>query len=40
MRKTEQFTFQEQELAVLSRVLSHPARLAILKFLAETCTSV
>ena len=36
MRKTEQFTFQEQELAVLSRVLSHPARLAILKFLAET----
>ncbi len=36
MRKTEQFTLKEQELAVLSRVLSHPARLAILKFLAET----
>jgi ArsR family transcriptional regulator, arsenate/arsenite/antimonite-responsive transcriptional repressor len=35
MIKTEQFDTQLQELAHFSRVLSHPARLMILKYLAK-----
>jgi DNA-binding transcriptional ArsR family regulator len=41
MNKSEHFDESLQELARFSRVLSHPARLAILRFLAEaeTCIS-
>jgi ArsR family transcriptional regulator, arsenate/arsenite/antimonite-responsive transcriptional repressor len=41
MNKSEHFDESLQDLAKFSRVLSHPARLAILKFLAEaeTCIS-
>jgi len=38
MLKTELFNDQEQELALLARALAHPARIAILDFLAQsTC---
>ena len=38
MLKTELFNDQEQELALLARALAHPARIAILDFLAKsTC---
>ncbi len=40
MNKAEHFDEYLQELARFSRVLSHPARLAILKFLAETKTCI
>jgi len=40
MLKTEVFTPELQELAKFSRVLSHPARLAILQYLAETKTCI
>jgi DNA-binding transcriptional ArsR family regulator len=40
MLKTEVFTKELQELARFSRVLSHPARLAILQYLAETKTCI
>jgi len=36
MRKPEVFDIELQELADFARVISHPARLAILKYLAET----
>ncbi len=36
MNKAEQFDESLQELAKFSKVLSHPARLSILKYLAET----
>ncbi len=36
MNKSEQFDESLQALAKFTRVLSHPARLAILKYLAET----
>jgi ArsR family transcriptional regulator len=36
MNKSENFDESLQELAKFSRALSHPARLAILKYLAET----
>ncbi|MDP2236431.1 MAG: metalloregulator ArsR/SmtB family transcription factor [Bacteroidales bacterium] len=36
MNKSEQFDDNLQELARFAKVISHPARLAILKFLAET----
>ena len=36
MYKTENFEVSMQELAAFARVLSHPARLAILKFLASS----
>lgn len=36
MRKSEVFDTNLQELADFARVISHPARLAILKYLAET----
>lgn len=41
MNKSEKFEDSLQELAQLARVISHPARLAILKYLAEqkTCIS-
>ncbi len=41
MNKSEHFDESLQDIAKFSRVLSHPARLAILKFLAEaeTCIS-
>lgn len=35
LTKTEAFTAQENEIAALAKALGHPARVAILKFLAE-----
>jgi ArsR family transcriptional regulator len=40
MLKTEVFTIELQELAKFSKVLSHPARLAILQYLAKTKTCI
>ena len=40
MIKTEVFTPELQELARFTKVLSHPARLAILRYLAETKTCI
>ena len=40
MLKTEVFTYELQELAKFTKVLSHPARLAILQYLAETKTCI
>jgi DNA-binding transcriptional ArsR family regulator len=40
MIKTEIFTPELQELARFTKVLSHPARLAILQYLAETKTCI
>ena len=40
MLKATVFTQELQELAKFSRVLSHPARLAILQYLAETKTCI
>ncbi len=40
MNKTEVFDNQLQELARFGKALSHPARLAILKYLAETDTCI
>lgn len=40
MRKPEIFDKELQELADFARIISHPARLAILKYLAETKTCI
>ncbi len=40
MRKNENFDKELQELADFARVISHPARLAILKYLAEAKTCI
>jgi DNA-binding transcriptional ArsR family regulator len=40
MRKSEVFDNELQELASFAKVISHPARLAILKYLAETKTCI
>jgi len=40
MNKREIFDNQLQELAQFAKVISHPARLAILKYLAETRTCI
>lgn len=40
MNKSEKFEEELQELARFARVISHPARLAILKYLAETKTCI
>ena len=40
MKKSEVFDTELQELALFARVISHPARLAILKFLAESKTCI
>ena len=40
MIKSEAFELELQELAKFSKVISHPARLAILKYLAETKTCI
>jgi len=40
MRKAEVFDTELQELACFAKVISHPARLAILKYLAETKTCI
>jgi DNA-binding transcriptional ArsR family regulator len=40
MVKTEVFDSELQELANFAKVISHPARLAILKYLAETKTCI
>ena len=40
MNKAEKFDESLQELARFARVISHPARLAILKYLAETKSCV
>jgi ArsR family transcriptional regulator len=40
MKKTEIFVKELQDLADFARVISHPARLAILQFLAESKTCI
>ncbi|VAW21352.1 Arsenical resistance operon repressor [hydrothermal vent metagenome] len=40
MNKSENFDESLQELALFAKVISHPARLAILKYLAETRTCI
>ena len=40
MRKPENFDPELQELAAFAKTISHPARLAILKYLAETKTCI
>ena len=40
MTKSDEFNSELQELAKFAKVISHPARLAILKFLAETKTCI
>ncbi|MFT3752708.1 MAG: metalloregulator ArsR/SmtB family transcription factor [Paludibacter sp.] len=40
MRKPEVFEKELQELAEFAKVISHPARLAILQYLAETKTCI
>ena len=40
MSKSEVFDKELQDLACFARVISHPARLAILKYLAETKTCI
>lgn len=40
MRKPENFDPELQELAAFAKAISHPARLAILKYLAETKTCI
>ena len=40
MIKSEIFDIELQELATFAKVISHPARLAILKYLAETKTCI
>ena len=40
MIKTEVFTNELQELAKFAKVISHPARLSILQYLAETKTCI
>lgn len=40
MRKSEVFDTKLQDLAAFARIISHPARLAILKYLAETKTCI
>ncbi|MFN8207946.1 MAG: metalloregulator ArsR/SmtB family transcription factor [Bacteroidales bacterium] len=40
MIKTEAFSTELQELARFARVISHPARLAILQYLAESKTCI
>lgn len=40
MNKAEKFDKALQDVSAFSRVISHPARLAILKYLAETKTCV
>lgn len=40
MNKSEQFDESLQELARFARAISHPARLAILKYLSETRTCI
>lgn len=40
MNKSEKFDDNLQDLAKFARVISHPARLAILKYLAETKTCI
>jgi DNA-binding transcriptional ArsR family regulator len=40
MIKTEAFSTELQELAKFAKTISHPARLAILKYLAETKTCI
>lgn len=40
MTKSEEFDKELQELANFAKVFSHPARLAILKYLAETKTCI
>jgi len=40
MTKSDEFSKELQELAKFAKVISHPARLAILQFLAETKTCI
>ncbi len=40
MNKSKKFDEELQELALFARAISHPARLAILKYLAETKTCI
>ena len=38
--KTEQFTDQQNELAVLAKALGHPARIAIIEYLLKVNTCI
>lgn len=38
--KTEQFTVQQNELAVLAKALGHPARIAIIEYLLKVDTCI
>ena len=40
MNKSKEFEESQKELARFARVISHPARLAILQYLAETKTCI
>ena len=40
MNKAEKFSENLQELALMAKAISHPARLAILQYLAETKTCI
>jgi DNA-binding transcriptional ArsR family regulator len=40
MKKLELFNQEQQEMAALAKVLAHPARIAILQFLASTPTCI
>lgn len=40
MNKSDEFNMELKELAQFARVISHPARLAILQYLAETKTCI
>lgn len=40
MTKSDEFSAELQELAKFAKVISHPARLAILQYLAETKTCI
>jgi len=40
MTKSDEFSTELQELAKFAKVISHPARLAILQYLAETKTCI
>jgi len=40
MKKLELFEIEQQEIAAMAKALSHPARVAILQFLAATSTCI
>lgn len=40
LTKTDLFTIEQNELAVLAKALAHPARIAIIQYLAKTKTCI